>query len=268
MMNPPDHRPPTHRRTDSVALGEDDALGAGIAGEGADARFFSPRKSSKGMQRIVTFSSSLIFASTSGLPDQWASANPPWISGRDLFGCVTRILILVHTAFLWPRSRQAEAGNRSLAVSENLVEVWPRGGLRSKMGHEHQLKCGQRRWDSDQAAAAWTGTAYTGLSSEAARDWGWEVAIHPEDLPRLLDVWHKLLASGEPGGLEARLRRFDGVYRWFLFRAEPLFDETGNIVKWYGTNTEVNADTILTRDGVRDLRNLFPQAAQPNTARA
>jgi PAS domain S-box-containing protein len=81
---------------------------------------------------------------------------------------------------------------------------------------------------------------YTGLSIEAARDWGWKVAIHPEDLSQLLDVWHKLLASGEPGELEARLRRFDGVYRWFLFRVEPLFDETGNIVKWYGTNTDID----------------------------
>jgi PAS domain S-box-containing protein len=81
---------------------------------------------------------------------------------------------------------------------------------------------------------------YTGLSIEAARDWGWKAAIHPEDLPRLLDVSQRLLASGEPGELEARLRRFDGMYRWFLFRAEPLFDETGNIVKWYGTNTDID----------------------------
>ena len=81
---------------------------------------------------------------------------------------------------------------------------------------------------------------YTGLSIEAARDWGWKAAIHPEDLSRLLDVWQKLLASREPGELEARLRRFDGVYRWFLFRAEPLLDETGNIVKWYGTNTDID----------------------------
>jgi len=81
---------------------------------------------------------------------------------------------------------------------------------------------------------------YTGLSIEAARDWGWKAAIHPEDLSRLLDVWRKLLASGEPGESEARLRRFDGVYRWFLFRAEPLFDERGNIVKWYGTNTDID----------------------------
>jgi PAS domain S-box-containing protein len=80
---------------------------------------------------------------------------------------------------------------------------------------------------------------YTGLSIEEARDWGWKAAIHPEDLPRLLDVWQALLASGKPGEFEARLRRLDGVYRWFLFRVEPLFDELGNIVKWYGTNTDI-----------------------------
>src|ERR1700716_4719431 len=54
---------------------------------------------------------------------------------------------------------------------------------------------------------------YTGLSIEAAREWGWEVAVHPEDLSRLLHVWQTLLASGEPGELEARLRPFGGVYR-------------------------------------------------------
>jgi PAS domain S-box-containing protein len=93
---------------------------------------------------------------------------------------------------------------------------------------------------------------YTGLSIEAARDWGWKAAIHPEDLPRLLDAWQKLLASGEPGELEARLRRFDGVYRWFLFRLEPLFDEAGNIVKWYGTNTDIDdrkwAEAVLAAE--------------------
>jgi PAS fold len=45
---------------------------------------------------------------------------------------------------------------------------------------------------------------------------------------------------GGAWGMEARLRRFNGVYRWFLFRFEPLFDETGNIVKWYGTNTDID----------------------------
>ena len=90
---------------------------------------------------------------------------------------------------------------------------------------------------------------YTGLTIEEARGWGWKVAIHPDDLPRLLDVWQELLASGKSGELEARLRRADGVYRWFLFRVEPLRDAQGTIVKWYGTNTDIDdrkrAETLL-----------------------
>src|SRR6266481_8740800 len=90
---------------------------------------------------------------------------------------------------------------------------------------------------------------YTGLTNEEARGWGWKVAIHPEDLPQLLDVWQGLLASGKSGELEARLRRADGVYRWFLFRVEPLRDPQGTIVKWYGTNTDIDdrkrAETFL-----------------------
>ncbi len=57
---------------------------------------------------------------------------------------------------------------------------------------------------------------YTGLTIEEARGWGWKVAIHPDDLPQLLNVWQGLLDSGRSGELEARLRRADGVYRWFL----------------------------------------------------
>src|SRR5436309_15171273 len=74
---------------------------------------------------------------------------------------------------------------------------------------------------------------YTGLAIEEARGWGWKVAIHPDDLPQLLDVWQGLLASGKSGELEARLRGADDVYRWFLFRVEPLRDIKGTIVKWY-----------------------------------
>src|ERR1700674_1864313 len=81
---------------------------------------------------------------------------------------------------------------------------------------------------------------YTGLTIEEARGRGWQVAIHPDDLSQLLDVWQGLLASGKPGELAARLRRADGVYRWFLFRVEPLRDAQGTIVKWYGTNTDID----------------------------
>jgi formate hydrogenlyase transcriptional activator len=80
---------------------------------------------------------------------------------------------------------------------------------------------------------------YTGLSPQEADRWGWKVTIHAEDLEKSMEKWRALLASGEPGELEARLRRYDGEYRWFLFRSEPLRDERGDIVRWYGTNTDI-----------------------------
>src|SRR5467141_946716 len=106
---------------------------------------------------------------------------------------------------------------------------------------------------------------YTGLSPEAARGWGWQDAIHPEDLKEITDKWLGFLASGQPGDVEGRLRRFDGVYRWFLFRAEPLRDESGNIVNWYGTDTDIDdlkrAEAKLRQDEeeLRRMTDAIPQ---------
>jgi PAS domain S-box-containing protein len=79
---------------------------------------------------------------------------------------------------------------------------------------------------------------YTGLTLDEAET-GWPRAFHPEDKKGMLQKWSAIRASGRPGELEARLRRFDGEYRWFLFRAEPLHGEAGNILKWYGSSTDI-----------------------------
>jgi len=95
---------------------------------------------------------------------------------------------------------------------------------------------------------------YTGLSAEQARDWGWTVAVHPDDLNALVDYWRSVLASGEPGEIEGRLRQFDGVYRWFLFRATPSLDNDARIVNWFGTNTDIEdrkrAELLLTGENL------------------
>ncbi len=80
---------------------------------------------------------------------------------------------------------------------------------------------------------------FTGLSAEQASGWGWTVAVHPEDVNQLAAAWQRIMASQAAGDTEARLRQCDGRYRWFLFRASPLRDETGAIVKWYGVNTDI-----------------------------
>src|SRR5437879_6445998 len=82
---------------------------------------------------------------------------------------------------------------------------------------------------------------YTGLSHEESHGWGWKTAFHPEDLPALMERWQQLLVTGEAGEIEARLRRHDGVFRWFLIRVEPFRDETGKLIRWYGTSTDIDA---------------------------
>jgi formate hydrogenlyase transcriptional activator len=100
---------------------------------------------------------------------------------------------------------------------------------------------------------------YTGLSQEEVKRVGCKVAIHPEDLPKWLNEWRTLVASGEGGEIEARLRRHDGAYRWFLIRVEPLQDESGEMVRWYGTNTDIEdrkrAEEKLRQDE-RELRRI------------
>src|SRR5215470_9338948 len=80
---------------------------------------------------------------------------------------------------------------------------------------------------------------YTGLSLKEGLDWGGKVAVHPDDLARFMDEWKAALADGKPLETEARLRRADGEYRWLLIHAVPLRDETGTIIKWYGTSTDI-----------------------------
>jgi formate hydrogenlyase transcriptional activator len=107
---------------------------------------------------------------------------------------------------------------------------------------------------------------YTGLSPEESHGSGWQSAIHPEDRAPLLEKWQGLLSSGEPGEIEARLRRYDGVFRWFLMRVEPLRDETDKIVKWYGTCTDIETlkeTEAKLREDERELRRItdvIPQA--------
>jgi PAS domain S-box-containing protein len=92
---------------------------------------------------------------------------------------------------------------------------------------------------------------YAGFTSEQAQGWGWSAAIHPDDAKALVDHWQGCLESGAPVDTEARMRRFDGEYRWFLFRANPLRDDEGKITKWFGTNVDIEdrkrADNELRR---------------------
>ena len=87
---------------------------------------------------------------------------------------------------------------------------------------------------------------YMGLSA----DRGWKVAIHPDDLPGILETFREALNCVKPFEVEGRFRRFDGEFRWFLFRASPLRDQSGKVAKWYGTNTDLE-ERKRAEDGFR-----------------
>jgi PAS domain S-box-containing protein len=82
---------------------------------------------------------------------------------------------------------------------------------------------------------------YTGLAHEEARGWGWQAAIHTQDLERLIRGWAAAIESKRSFTVEYRLRRAsDGAYRWHLGRAEPMRDADGGVVKWFGTATDIH----------------------------
>lgn len=80
---------------------------------------------------------------------------------------------------------------------------------------------------------------FTGLTLEESLGFGWNPPFHPDDRDRAAARWAEATATGEPYEIEYRLRRWDGVYHWMLGRAMPLRDATGQIVRWFGTCTDI-----------------------------
>jgi len=97
---------------------------------------------------------------------------------------------------------------------------------------------------------------YTGLSVDEACGSGWQVATHPDDLPKLLEGVESILGSGEPGEIEARLRRFDGTYRWFLFRFRPLADPSGQVAKWCGIASDIDERKRVLQADIDDRKRI------------
>jgi diguanylate cyclase (GGDEF)-like protein/PAS domain S-box-containing protein len=96
---------------------------------------------------------------------------------------------------------------------------------------------------------------YTGLNPEQSRESGWKAMLHPDDLPASAAKWEYSLATGDPYEIEYRLRRADGNYRWFLSRANPVRDEKGKIIKWFGTCTDIEDqkhNQQILEDQIRD----------------
>jgi PAS domain S-box-containing protein len=115
--------------------------------------------------------------------------------------------------------------------------------------------------------------AYTGLTAEESLGEGWIKPFHPEDAPHAIAAWKKATTENAVYSIESRLRRADGTYRWWLMRGVPLTDDSGQILKWYGTCTDIDdlkqaelkiveTNRVLS-ESEENYRHLFDGAPDP-----
>lgn len=105
---------------------------------------------------------------------------------------------------------------------------------------------GHLDWFNDQTLR------YSGMDNATLMDAGWAALVHPDDLARVQSSWVNALRTGGNYEIEFRIRRADGAYRWHLVRALPMRSARGHIVRWVGTNTDIE-DQRADRDRLREV---------------
>ncbi|MBL8944676.1 MAG: PAS domain-containing protein, partial [Myxococcales bacterium] len=109
---------------------------------------------------------------------------------------------------------------------------------------------------------------YSGVPALVLLGAGWLELLHPEDVPEAVARWSRALETGEDYDIEFRLRRWDGAYRWHLCRAIPQRDETGRVLRWFGTNTDIDdhktmeAELRASQRALRDSARRFQVLAE------
>jgi len=102
---------------------------------------------------------------------------------------------------------------------------------------------------------------YAGMTLDQIQGWGWVETIHPEEREYVVEEFKKALASGSSFGVEHRTRRADGIYRWYLSRAEPLRDEGGQILQWFGVGIDID-ERKRAEDHLRETRVKLARASR------
>ncbi len=106
---------------------------------------------------------------------------------------------------------------------------------------------------------------YTGTTLEQMQGWGWQSVHDPAILPSVIERWSASIASGNPFDMEFPLRGADGIFRWFLTRVNPLRDEEGQVVRWFGTNTNVD-DVRRAREALQEETRVLELLHKTGTA--
>ncbi len=172
-------------------------------------------------------------------------------------------------------------GSTRWIVVRGEVETWEKGQVASLRGtvheiterkrYEQQLALSENRyrslvhasaqivwvasWDGQQLGNSPEWQAFTGQTAEEASGFGWANAIHPGDREEILELWQEAVRTGTPLEFRKRLRRHDGAYRTMAVRAVPVRDETGSIVEWVGSCTDIH-DQKLAQEALRRSEKL------------
>jgi PAS domain S-box-containing protein len=121
-----------------------------------------------------------------------------------------------------------ESSERETESFRALAELLPQLVWVSKAG-TGEIEYVNRRW-----------LDYFGVDHHSSERWRMRDFVHPEDFERANERWKFSLLTGAQYEVEYRLRRHDGEYQWFLARGTPVRDETGDVVRWYGSATDID----------------------------
>ncbi len=108
-------------------------------------------------------------------------------------------------------------------------------------------------------------TDYTGMTMEESYGHGWNKPFHPDDKQRAWEAWQRATQHNEPYSLECRLRRADGAYRWWLVRGSPMLGENGEILKWFGTCTDIE-EIKRAESALQEANELLEKRVAERTA--
>lgn len=107
--------------------------------------------------------------------------------------------------------------------------------------------------------------AYTGIPEEEQLGSGWLSQLHPDDQDRTMKAWTQAVKKDTNFDIEYRIRRSDGVYRWFKTRAVQISDAEGKVVKWYGSNTDIE-DMKQAEKELKEHREHLEELVRERTA--
>ncbi len=192
-----------------------------------------------------------------------------------------RVMASRHTE-TFEESFTAPDGKRHVFLTTKTPRLDPEGNVIGIMGIVHDIterkageemvRASERRW-RDLAEAmpqlVWTCTSdgqcdflskqwldYTGIAEASQLGYGWLEQVHPDDRDRLGEAWIEAVTTRRLFDVEFRVRRHDGEYHWFKTRAVPVSDASGQIVKWFGSNTDIE-DMKQAEAGLQRERNLL-----------